>query len=231
MLSSLMIEPLLSRCSANMRIAPAPMTMTPAASPSRPSMRLTAWAMPTTHSTVMSVDRSGGSGHQAHERDAEEQDGHARDGQDAAGQHRPRGLGRGRHLPQVVELAHRVHGQQGQHHPEGRGDGAEHGRELAREPGHQEAHQHAGDDAGPAQDGRGAGDGRGGHRGAARAPTRNDSARSRGMDAKVTAKAETMTAMYPITPGRARTSSRGRRPRPAPPPPRPRPGGPRACGG
>ena len=37
------------------------MATMPAASPSSPSIRLTAFAMPTTHSTVISADMSGGS--------------------------------------------------------------------------------------------------------------------------------------------------------------------------
>ena len=40
---------------------PAAMATMPAARPSNPSIRLTALAIPTTHSTVMSADMSGGS--------------------------------------------------------------------------------------------------------------------------------------------------------------------------
>ena len=61
--------------------AAAAMATMPAASPSRPSMKLMALVMPITHSTVSSGDRSGDSDEQPGEGDAEEQDAHAGDRQ------------------------------------------------------------------------------------------------------------------------------------------------------
>ncbi len=80
----------------------------PAARPSRPSMKLMALAMPTTHSTVTKRRQVRREGEDAEERHPEEDGADARERQHAAGQHHAGELGRGRHalaadLAQLVD--------------------------------------------------------------------------------------------------------------------------------
>ena len=92
------------------------MATTPAARPSRPSIRLTALVRAMTHTAVISGMIPGREDDEAGQRDLELVHGHAEEVQDAGRQHLAGHLGRGRHVPDVVDQPHGEHGAGGQHH-------------------------------------------------------------------------------------------------------------------
>ena len=77
----------------------------PVASPSSPSMRLTALVMTMTHNAVRGRHVGGQHG-EADEGDLELEHGHAQEDEHHGGQHLPGHLGRSRHLPHVVDEPH-----------------------------------------------------------------------------------------------------------------------------
>ncbi len=130
------------------------MATTPAANPSRPSMKFTELAITATHRTVASAARSGlktsvvwASGHVEKEHvDAEEIE-------HCAGQHLAGQLGRRRHLPYVVRHPDGEDDRGREHHAQGRRTAAEHRCERRELRGHRNSDQHPEVHAGPAAGG------------------------------------------------------------------------------